>query len=77
MRMCKVFTYRDTAEILGLGALILLISIAGSLFLNLISIFMIGIYVSFGNRMNKINDKFVEIDRKNKEINNGNGNKKE
>ena len=56
-------------ELLGLGLLIVLISLAGSLFLNCISVVMIGVYVSFGNRMNKINDQFVEADRKNKEIN--------
>jgi len=58
-------------ELLGLGLLIVLISLAGSLFLNCISVVMIGVYVSFGNRMNKINDQFAEADRKNKEINNG------
>lgn len=57
-------------ELLGLGLLIVLISLAGSLFLNCISVVMIGVYVSFGNRMNKINDQFAEADRKNKEINN-------
>ena len=33
-------------------------------------IVMVGVYVSFSNRMNKINNQFVEADRKNKEINN-------
>ena len=73
--MNKTFTYRDTAELLGLGLLIVLISWAGSLFLSSISIFLAGLYVSFGNRMNKINDQFVEADRKNKEINDGAGKK--
>jgi len=67
--MCKVFTYSDSAILLGLGALILLISIAGSLFLNCISVVMIGVYVSFGNRLNKINNQFAEADKKSKVIN--------
>ena len=69
--MNNTFTYRDTAELLGIGLLIILISWSGSLFLSSISIFLVGLYVSFGNRMNKINDQFVEADRKNKEINDG------
>jgi len=69
--MCKVFTYSDSAILLGLGALILLISFAGSLFLNCISVVMIGVYVSFGNRVKDLNKKLIEIDKVNKEINNG------
>jgi hypothetical protein len=69
--MNNTFKYRDTVELLGLGLLIVLISWSGSLFLSGISIFLVGLYVSFGNRMNKINDQFVEADRKNKEINDG------
>ena len=67
--MCRVFTLRDTFELLCLGALIVLISIAGSVFLNFISIFMVGLYVSFGNRVKNLSDKFVEIDKANKEVN--------
>ena len=67
----KVFTYKDTVELLGLGLLIILISLAGSVFLSGISIVMIGVYVSFSNRMNKINNQFVEADKKSKEINDG------
>jgi len=69
--MNYTFTYKDTAELLGIGLLIILISLAGSLFLSGISICLVGVYISFGNRMNKINDQFVEADRKNKEINDG------
>jgi hypothetical protein len=67
----NIFTYRDTAELLGIGLLIILISWAGSLFLSGISILLVGVYISFGNRMNKINDQFIKADRKNKEINDG------
>jgi hypothetical protein len=67
----NTFTYKDTTELLCIGLLIILISWAGSLFLSGISVCLVGLYVSFGNRMNKINDQFVEADRKNKEINDG------
>jgi len=30
---------------------------------------MIGVYVSFGNRLNKINNQFAEADKKSKVIN--------
>jgi hypothetical protein len=32
---------------------------------------MIGVYVSFGNRVKDLNKKLIEIDKVNKEINNG------
>jgi len=62
-------TYKDTTELLGLGLLIILISWAGSFFLSSISIFLIGLYVSFGNRAKELSKKLIEIDRINKKIN--------
>jgi len=65
----KVFTYRDTVVLLGLGALIFLISFVGSLFFNFVSIFMIGLCVSFGNRVKRLSEQLEYIDRVNKEVN--------
>jgi len=43
----------------------------GSLFFCGISILFVGITISFGNRINKVSEQFIEIDKINKEINDG------
>jgi len=68
----NTFTYKDTVTILGIGALIFIIAMLGSLFLSGISIFFVGLsMVSFGNRVKDLNKKLIEIDRVNKEVNDG------
>ena len=70
--MNNTFTYKDTVTILGIGALIFIIAMLGSLFLSGISIFFVGLsMVSFGNRVKDLNKKLIEIDRVNKEVNDG------
>jgi len=48
----------------------------GSLFLSGISIFFVGLSISFGNRVKNLNKILIEIDKTNKVINNGRRNKK-
>lgn len=62
-------TYKDTVAILGIGTLIFIIAMLGYLFLCGISIFFVGLTISFGNRVRDLNEKLIEIDRINKEIN--------
>jgi len=69
--MHKTFTYKDTVTLLSIASLIIIVIMFNTLFLNFIFISIWGVKVSFGNRMNKINEQFAEADRINKEINDG------
>ena len=71
--MCKVFTYGATVIILSIGALIFVVGMLGSLFFSGVSILFVGLSISFGNRVKNLSEKYIEIDRKNKEVNDGSG----
>ena len=73
--MYKVFTYRDTFIFLGLGALIILVALFNTLFLNFVFISLWGVHVGFGNRVNNLSKRFEEIDEVNKVVNDESGRK--
>ena len=65
----RVFTYRDTFDILFLGLLIIIVSFVGSFFFSGVAAFVGLCLVSFGDRVKNLSKKMVEIDRRNKEVN--------
>ena len=69
--MNNTFTHKDTITILGIGSLIFIIVMLGSLFVSSVTIFFIGMSLTFGGRIKNLNEKLIEIDRINKEINDG------
>ena len=68
--MNNTFTYKDTVTILGIGTLIFIIGMLGSLFLSSLTIFFVGLSITFSNRVKNIEEKWKEIDKASKEINN-------
>ena len=73
--MNNTYTYKDTITLLGIGSLIFIIGMLGSLFLSGPTIFFVGMSISFGNHVKDLNKKLIEIDKINKEINDGSGRK--
>jgi hypothetical protein len=66
--MNKTFTYKDTATILGIGTLIFIIGMLGSLFLSSLTIFFVGLSITFSNRVKNLEERLKEIDKASKEV---------
>jgi len=69
--MNYTFTYKDTTTLLGIGLLIIIVAMFNTLFLNFIFISIWGVHVSFSNRIKELEKKYIEIDKINKEVNDG------